>query len=621
MVVSPLTTPVLAIPPLTTPVLVIFALIAVALVLFVTETLPPDVTAIAVLVSLAVLEPFTEVPAADAIGGFASPATVTIMAMYILSEGVQETGLVEWIGGKLARLTRGSESRLLTATVGVSGTAAGFINNTPVVAVFIPMITRLAEDSRISPSKLLLPLSFASMLGGTLTLIGSATNLLASDLSRTLLDRPFSMFTFSALGVVVLLVGSAYLLTAGRWLTPARIAPEDDFTEEFDLDRHLAQVRVREGSPLVGLTPKEVYLLDDLDLDLDLLVVERDGESFMAGQGRTIAAGDTLILRANRQVTNEFATRYDLRQLPREAVSEATLDATTDPGILAEVVIPSDSTFVGETLTTARLRDALSTTVLAIRRAEDLIHEGLDDRHFRAGDTLLVRTTESSLDYLADEGEILLTERAAPEEWTPPDPVALDSRAPLSLGILLAVVALAAFTPLSIVITALGGVVAMITTGCLTASDAYDAVSWNVIFLLAGVLPLGVALQRTGGAAFLADLLSQGAAVMPPVAVLLLFFLLASLVAALITPVATVVLLIPIAVDTASAIGANPFAFLLGVMFGASAAFATPIGYQTNLMVYGPGGYRFTDYLRVGGPLQLLLAVVATAGIAVIWPL
>jgi di/tricarboxylate transporter len=611
----------MAVPTLSTGGLVVFGLLGVALVLFVSELLPPDVTAIGVLVSLAVLEPYTRVPASDAIAGFASPATVTIMAMYILSQGVQEANLVEWMGAKLAAFTGGQERRLLGSTVGVAGLTAGFINNTPVVAVFIPMITKLADENGISPSKLLMPLSYAAMLGGTLTLIGSATNLLASDLSRTLLGRPFTMFTFTKLGVVVLAVGAVYLVTVGWRLTPARVEPSGDFTREFDLERHLAQVVVREESPLVGQQTTDLFLTADLELDLDLLQLERDGETYMGATRHPFQAGDVLTIRANPQVANEFATRYDLRQLPREEITEATLTETDHPGILAEAVVPDGSGLVGETLTTTRLTERFDTTVLAVRRGGEIIREGLGDRHFRVGDTLLLQTTETAIEYLVDEGDLVVTQRPLPPRWAHQPRVELGREAPLALGILLGVVGVAAFTSVSISITALGGVVAMVATGCLSASDAYDAVSWNVIFLLAGVLPLGVALQRTGGAEFLAALIGQVATTLPPVAVLGLFFVLASLLAAVVTPVATVVVLIPVAVNTAGTLGANPFAFLLGTMFGASAAYATPIGYQTNLMVYGPGGYKFTDYARVGAPLQALLAVVVTLGIATFWPL
>ncbi|MEA5386137.1 SLC13 family permease [Haloarculaceae archaeon H-GB2-1] len=404
----------MAVPALSTGGLVVFGLLGVALVLFVTELLPPDVTAIGVLVSLAVLEPYTQVPASDAIAGFASPATITIMAMYILSEGVQEAGLVEWLGAKLAALTKGSERRLLGSTVGVAGLTAGFINNTPVVAVFIPMITQLANENGISPSKLLMPLSYAAMLGGTLTLIGSATNLLASDLSRSLLGRPFTMFTFTKLGVIVLVAGGLYLVTIGWRLTPARVEPSSEFTQEFDLERHLSQVVVREESPLIGQRTTDLFLSADLELDLDLLQLERDDETYMGATRHPFQEGDVLTVRANPQVLNEFATQYDLRQLPREEITDATLTETDHPGLLAEVVVPDGSGLVGETLLMSRLTERFDTTVLAVRRGDELIREGLSDRHFRVGDTLLVQTTETAIDFLVDEGDLVVTQRPLP---------------------------------------------------------------------------------------------------------------------------------------------------------------------------------------------------------------
>ena len=245
--------------------LIVFGLIGVALVLFVSEVIPNDVTAIGIIVALAAVEPVSGIEVGigsrEAISGFANPATITIVAMYMLSAGIQNTGLVQRLGIYLAEFTRGSESRALAATVCTTGPIAGFINNTPVVAIFIPMITDLAEKSGVSPSKLLLPLSYAAILGGTLTLIGTSTNILASDFSRELLDgRTIGMFEFSALGLVILLIGIAYLMTVGRWLTPARIPVDADLIEEFALEDHLAKVQVRQGSPVIGRT---VDSLDD----------------------------------------------------------------------------------------------------------------------------------------------------------------------------------------------------------------------------------------------------------------------------------------------------------------------------------------------------------------------
>jgi di/tricarboxylate transporter len=599
----------------------VFGLIAVALLLFVTEALPADVTAIAVLVALAVLEPWTGVGAREAIAGFASPATITILAMYILSAGVQRTGVVDRLGVVLERVTRGDERRLVGATVGTTGLAAGIVNNTPVVAVFIPMITGLAERAGLSPSKLLLPLSYAAMLGGTLTLIGTSTNLLASDLSNELLGHPIGMFEFTPLGVIVLLAGVAYLLTVGRWLTPARIAPETDFTEEYDLGSHLSLVRVREGSPLVGATLSEAQArFDEEPGTVDLLWLDREDETFQARyRNVAIEPGDELAVRLSLQLLNQLAEPLGLRQLPREQFVEE--DFLHEAGTLAEAVVLPNSGFVGERVGESSLKPVLHTTVLSIRRGPTTLRRDLADQVFQAGDTLLLRTTEPALAYLVEEGELLVTERPEQPAREPlDDPTVevapLEPTTPYALSILAAVIAVAALGWVPIVIAALGGVVAMVVTDCISASDAYDAVSWNVIFLLAGILPLGIAMQQTGGDALIASFLVDVGGVLPVLAVLALFYLLTAVLASAITPVATVVLMIPIAVDTATRIGADGFAFLLAVTFASAGAFMTPIGYQTNLMVYGPGGYRFSDYFRVGAPLQLLLAIVVTLGIA-----
>ncbi|MDS0222101.1 SLC13 family permease [Haloarcula sp. S1AR25-5A] len=641
-------------PPLSTGALVVFALVAAALTLFVTEWLPPDMTAVAVLVALVVLEPYTGVPARTAIEGFASPAVITIVAMYILSAGVESAGVVDWLAGRLAALTGGDEQRLLAAIVGTTGVSAGFVNNTPVVAVFIPLVTGLSERYGISPSNLLLPLSFAAMLGGTLTLVGTSTNLLASDLSAQLLGRPFSMFTLTPVGIVILAVGVAYLLTVGRALVPERIHPAADFTEEFDMDRHLSQLQVRESSPLVGLTVQEALeggvpddvvesVADVVDageslpteatveqviaasdpLDIDVLQIDRNGESFFAtATDRPLEPDDVLTVRGNRQAVNQFAQTLDLRDLARESVTEALLAESGHAGVLAEAVVDNESRLRGRTLADVQLRSRFDVTVLAIRRGDEIIHEDLEAVELSAGDLLLLQTPLDEVGHLQDEGYLVLTE-GPPELFDALDggPPSLDASAAVPLATLLAVIALAALNLVPIYIAALGGVVATVATGTLSASKAYDAVSWNIVFLLAGLLPLGQAMQATGGAAFVGGLLVDAAGVLPPLALLALVYLLTAVLASVITPAATVVLMIPIAVATAAEVGVAGFPFLVVVTFAVATAFLTPIGYQTNLMVYGPGGYRFTDFVRVGGPLQLLLCVVTTLAVSVVWPL
>ncbi|MUV86803.1 SLC13 family permease [Natronomonas sp. CBA1123] len=597
--------------------LVVFGLIAVALAFFVTETLPTDITAIGVLVSLVVLEPYTGVDTVAALQGFASPATITIVAMYVLSAGVEKTGLVDRLGLALGRLTGGDERQLLGATIGTTGLTAGFINNTPVVAVFIPMISGLAERAGVSPSKLLLPLSYAAMLGGTLTLVGTATNLLASDVARRRLGEPLSMFEFTPVGIIVFLVGAAYLLTVGYRLTPARIPVSGDLTETYDLEDHLSRLRVRAASPLVGQPVTEAFA--DAEADVTAVQLIRDDET--ASDNRTIEADDELVVRGTLQATNAVAERLDLRQLHRETVTSADLSASTE-AIIAELVVPAEARARGKSVAELQLGDRYAATVLAVRRGSETFRSGLDEVTLSAGDTLFVRTTEAGLEHLEDAEGLLATDVDDAEPGTKPlKTPPLSPKTPIVVATLAAVVAVAALGYYPIVITALAGIVALVATGCLRPSEAYDAVSWNVVFLLAGVIPLGAALRNTGGDALVASAIVESATLLPLFAVVVVVYLLTGLLANLITPVASIVLLLPVAVDAAARIGASRYAFLLATMFAASTAFMTPVGYQTNLMVYGPGGYRFTDFLRVGAPLQLLLSVVTAAAIAVVFGL
>ncbi|PCR91638.1 SLC13 family permease [Natrinema ejinorense] len=667
-------------------VLVVFGLIAVALVLFVSELIPNDVTAIGIIVSLAALEPLTGVGHRAAISGFANTATVTIVAMYMLSAGIQRTGVVQRLGLSLAAFTDGDETRALAATIATTGPIAGFINNTPVVAIFIPMISDLAEKNGMSPSKLLLPLSYAAILGGTLTLVGTSTNLLASEFAAALLDRgPISMFEFSGLGLVILVVGLAYLMTVGRWLTPARIPVDADLVEEFDLEDHLTQVRVDADSTPIGLTVEEFE--EQIGADVRVLQHRRDGsheaspaenervleydgdgelesdsdagsEASVDGaerdtqahrdravgsrsdvkaesqqrvreddptavleSGRRIREGDVLTVHGTLQAVNRFVECQNLRQLHRESVTEETFDGSAGEEQLAKTIVPVESPFVGKTLSETHLREFYQLTVLAIRRDGELLRTNLEERTLEAGDLLLVQTVPGTIRHVTETGDLVVVDDASDrlleervEEIAP-----LSPKTPVALAIMAGVVGTAALGLVSIVIAAFAGVFLMIVTGCLSTSEAYDAVSWNIVFLLAGVIPLGVALEATGGSEVIAGGLVATAEFLPLIAVLLLFTIVTGLLANVITPVATVVLMIPVAVDAAGSLGAAQFSFLLAVMFASATSFMTPVGYQTNLMVYGPGGYKFTDFLKVGGPLQLLLAIVTTVGIAVIW--
>ncbi|WP_458186359.1 SLC13 family permease [Haladaptatus sp. NG-WS-4] len=597
--------------------LVVFALILLALVLFATEWFPIDVTAILLMVLLMVLEPWTQISPREGISGFANPATITVLAMLILSTGINRTGIVQLVGRKMAAFAGTDRRKQLAATVGVSGPISGFINNTPVVAILVPVINDLAHNGKTSPSKLLIPLSFASMLGGTLTLIGTSTNILASDIAAQLgAESPelglhaFGMFEFTKLGVIVFAVGAVYLMTVGVRLLPERIPADEDLVEEYAIQEYLADVVVPANSSLIGQTVGEA--LGDDELDIDVLQLIRYGERFSEPLARKeIRESDTLRLRTNRETLERIIDTEGLT-LSGSPRSEDELQPDEEEPVLVEIVIPSGSFLVGETLASSTFRQRYDANVLAFRTRGDVVRDRFEDVRIRVGDTLLVQAPPDSLTRLVENEDFIVAHEF--------DEVTYRSeKIPFAVGIIAGVVALPALNILPIVVSALAGVVAMVFTGVLKPTELYSSVEWNVIFLLAGVIPLGIALQQTGAAALLGNAVASTAAFLPAIGVLWVFYVATGLLTSVISNNASVVLMIPVAASAAQSIGANAFAFVLAVTFAASTAFMTPVGYQTNLFVYGPGGYTFSDFLRVGAPLQFLLSIVTVLGIAFFW--
>ncbi len=607
----------LASTPVTAEMLVVFALILLALVLFATEWFPIDVTAILLMVLLMVLEPWTQISPREGISGFANPATITVLAMLILSTGINRTGIVQLVGRKMAAFAGTDRRKQLAATVGVSGPISGFINNTPVVAILVPVINDLAHNGKTSPSKLLIPLSFASMLGGTLTLIGTSTNILASDIAAQLgAESPelglhaFGMFEFTKLGVIVFAVGAVYLMTVGVRLLPERIPADEDLVEEYAIQEYLADVVVPANSSLIGQTVGEA--LGDDELDIDVLQLIRYGERFSEPLARKeIRESDTLRLRTNRETLERIIDTEGLT-LSGSPRSEDELQPDEEEPVLVEIVIPSGSFLVGETLASSTFRQRYDANVLAFRTRGDVVRDRFEDVRIRVGDTLLVQAPPDSLTRLVENEDFIVAHEF--------DEVTYRSeKIPFAVGIIAGVVALPALNILPIVVSALAGVVAMVFTGVLKPTELYSSVEWNVIFLLAGVIPLGIALQQTGAAALLGNAVASTAAFLPAIGVLWVFYVATGLLTSVISNNASVVLMIPVAASAAQSIGANAFAFVLAVTFAASTAFMTPVGYQTNLFVYGPGGYTFSDFLRVGAPLQFLLSIVTVLGIAFFW--
>ncbi|MEZ3145048.1 SLC13 family permease [Halobaculum sp. MBLA0143] len=609
-----------------TPAVILVSLIVVVtLVLFATEPYPPDVVALGVAVTLLLVGPATEtltdlgllaepiqlVTVEQGLSGFANAATLTVLAMFVLSEGVRRTGLVRRLGDRVRELTGDDESRQLGATIGLVAPVSGFVNNTAAVAILLPMVSEIADRGGTSPSKLLLPLSYASMVGGTLTLVGTSTNVLASDLYARLapeaVARSFGMFEFTGLGAVLLIVGTLYLLTVGRWLTPARVEPSGDLTDEYQVREYLTEVVVREDSPLVGQRVSDA--LRETLYDLDVVQLIRGAEVFVEPLGaKEIRGGDVFALRTDRDTLVELSDVEGLELVPDATVDDAELETPESGQNLVEVVVAPGTELVGESLASVSFRQQYNATVLAIRRGQELVRERLDAVQLEPGDTLLVEASVDAIGRLDDSRDFIVAAQADREAER-------SGKTRVAVGIVAAVVGLAALDVAPIVVTGLAGSLAMVVTGCLDPQEVYESVHWDVIFLLAGVIPLGIALQTSGAAGLLAGLVVDAAAVLPPLAILALFYVVTATLTNVVSNNASVVLMIPVAIQAAVDLGQNPLAFAMAVTFAASTAFMTPVGYQTNLFVYGPGGYRFTDYVRVGGPLQALFAVVTPIGV------
>ena len=585
------------------------AVVVAALVCFITEILPVDITALCVAVILIVLGLVTP---DEGIAGFGNSATITVMAMFILSAGITRTGVVQIFRDLLLEWGGKSISRQILVMGLLVGPISGFINNTAVVAIFLPIIEEWCKKRDVSPSKLLMPLSFVTILGGMITVIGTSTNVLASGIAKDLGYEEFSLFQFTSLGIITFFVGLAYLaFIAPRLLPNRKDKNRDRVSEDYGLEDYVTEVIVKPSSKLIGKTLRSAQLRRDFQVDV--LEIIRDGERLSQPVAeRKVCADDILMMRGKTEDVLKIRTEQDLDLLPEVKFNSQNLEtelSSTNEGV-AEVLILSNSRLIGTTLKDIRFRQRYNLTVLAIRRGEELIRDRLARERLRFGDLMLVRGSKQSLLGLQTTRELLVIEQKEPSAIR-------RNKAGIAIAIILGVILLAAFDILPILVSALIGVVLMIVTGCLQPGELYAAVRWDVIFLLAGLIPLGTAMENSGATKWLADNLLAVGGNLNGYWILLFFFVITSLLTEILSNNASVVLLIPIAVKVAESLNLNPVAMMFAVTFAASNSFMTPIGYQTNTMVYSPGGYKFGDFFRVGAPLNLIMAIVTP--LLIIW--
>ena len=575
-------------------------IVVLALVCFVGEWFPADVTAIGVMVVLMVTGLVTP---EEGVSGFSNSATMTVLAMFILSAGIARTGAVQVVSRGLMRWGGKRIPQQVLVMGALVGPVSGIINNTAVVAVFLPVVEDWCRQQRICPSKLLLPLSYVTILGGMLTVIGTSTSVLASGLSEQLGYGTFGLFQFTALGLVTGAVGLLYLaFVAPRWL-PNRL-PDAPVLQRYGLGPYISEILILPGSSLVGQTLQGSQLQRSFDLDV-LELVRQETRFPQPLANRRLQAGDVLIVRSPSESLLRIQDERGVEILPQVKFTSADADRalTSEEDGIAEVMLLPHAELVGTTLKDCRFRQRYNVTVLAIQQGQTVARDRLGRVPLRFGDVLLVQGPKQSLLGLQTRpGLAVLAQREAE--------TLRRSRAGVAIAILAAVVGIAALDLLPILISAWVGVLLMLLTGCLKPGELYGAVRWDIIFLLAGLIPLGIAMEKSGATQWLATGLVALGGNLSGYGLLTLFFVITSLVTEVLSNNASVVLLLPVAVKVAESLSLNPYAFMFAVAFAASNSFMTPIGYQTNTMVYGPGGYRFTDFLRVGTPLNLLMAVI-----------
>ena len=578
-----------------------------ALILFATEKLRVDVVALLVLISVGVLG---LIPAKELFSGFSNSAVITVWAVYMVSGGLFKTGVANAMGTAILKIAGNTESRLIATIMLTVGVLSAFMNNVGATAMLLPAVVGISRVTKVAVSKLLIPLAFASLLGGAMTLIGTPANILATGILAERGLPTFGFFEFAPMGIVVLVTGVLYMVLIGRRLLPVREGALGR-EEVYNIRDYVTEVRVSPESSLIGKTLLESRLGQDFDLTV-LALQRENGKQPRLRRDIVIQIGDLLAvessasdLMAARQslgLTVEAERNFDLGSLERGDVQ------------LIEATLAPRSHIVGRSLRDVRFRDRYGFTALAISRQGEVIRERLRDVPLQFGDSLLLQGPARRVKQLQEGENFLVLEPIETEQFR-------RNKAPIAVAALVLAIGLAIFAGMAISLAMVIAAVIMILTGALRIEEAYESVDWRTVFLVAGMLPLGLAMELTGTARLLADLILGVFGPFGALATLAGIYLLAALITQPMSNAAAIVLIVPIALDTAAGMGANYKTFTMAVVIGAATSFLSPVGHKANVLVFGPGGYKFTDYARVGAILTVLLLIVSMIFLPIFWPL
>lgn len=584
---------------------IISAILAATLYLLISEVISVDLTAIGIIVSLVVTGLLTP---KEAVSGFANPALITVAAMFVVSKGLIRTGGIEFLGRKITNVAKSNVNAALALILFTVAVSSAFINNTPVVILFIPVVMTMCCELGLSPSRFLIPLSYASILAGTCTLIGTSTNIIISDLSNEYGYGSLSMFELSIIGVPIALVGILFLLLAAPRLLPALANPVCHMKDN-EHRQYLAEIQIKAKSRYLGGHPDK---LQEKYPELDVLELVSNRTIYHPGRdANVIGSGDTLLVKAS--LNNLIALlQEDGIELPTSE-KDLVLGAQKDAPIVVEMLVAPGSSIRGYKVSQTDLAQNPDVNIIAVKRTTRHIDERqIEDIRLRTGDTILVWCQGSTIESLRSDNDYLIIEDVYEE-------LVHKRKAWWSIINFIGMIGTASLGLADIMTCALTAAFLMVITGCLQMRDAYRSIQWDVLLLIAGTIALGLGMQRTGASELYAKTFLSLLDGFSPTIILGGMILLTSISTQILSNNATAVLLLPIAISTAISIGVDPKPFIIGVCIGASACFATPMGYQTNLMVFVPGGYSFKDYMRLGVPLNIFVVAAGTLLIPMIW--
>lgn len=574
----------------------------------ISEKLSVDLIAIGIMVALMLTG---LLPPTETVAGFANPAVITVGSMFLISRAMIRTGSLGFVAQRIVTAGRGKPRMAMLLILTIVGVASAFVNNTPVVVLFIPIVLSLSCEYEISPSKLLIPASYASILAGTCTLIGTSTNIIVRDLSIDYGYGDIGMFELSAVGFPIAAVGIAFLVLAAPRIMPDHAMPTCDLEGREDR-KYLAELAIAPDADAIGKDAATAFARTRPSFEV--FEVVRDGHIHYPERSPTrLEAGDVMLVKGTADDL-VGALQDGAMRLPH--LDRSLNYAATDPtSLIVELIIPPQSPLIGEPLAETDLKNHPDIHVVAVKRRQlHYTEQKIRNLRFRIGDIILARVNRAKLERIRDREDFIIVEDVHHE-------IRNTRKAGTAVSIFLALIVAASTGLADIMVCALTAVFLLVITGCLHLRDAYRELRGDVLLIIVATIALGTAMERTGTSelyarAFLSLFSDAG-----PRVVLTAIGVLTSICTHLLSNNATAVLLLPIAVSTANALGVAPQPFIIAVIFGASACYATPIGYQTNLLVYGPGAYRFADYLKLGIPLNLIVLAMASLLIPYVWPL